>query len=76
MKMKKEHYQQLRAIIQAAPHHRFHRAYSDKRNRWDLLWRLPLGARQDWFSDNCIYDYLEDTHIDTALKQIVRELYK
>ena len=40
---------------------------SDMRFRWDLLWRSNLN-----FSS--MYSYLNDDHIDTALRRIVKEI--
>lgn len=48
---------------------------SSRRARWDLLWAIPQGARQSWFDDFAIYDYLDDTHIDTALRNITGITY-
>lgn len=42
----------------------------EKRLRWDLIY-FALGSR--WICDN-LYNYADDTHIDTALKKIVKEL--
>lgn len=42
------------------------------RFRWDLLWCVPQETRQP-LVDN-IYQYCNDTHIDTALKYIVNAL--
>ena len=42
----------------------------DMRYRWDLSYAAKLNG---YICDNC-YSYLNDTHIDTALKSIVREL--
>ena len=41
-----------------------------KRFRWDLFW----ATRQESKIIQDLYQYLNDTHIDTALKSIVREL--
>ena len=41
-----------------------------KRMRWDLL-SAAVGSR--WICDN-LYEYADDTHIDTALRRIMREL--
>ena len=42
----------------------------EMRLRWDLLW---LTIPPAWICDN-IYKYADDTHIDTVLKKIVKEL--
>ena len=74
MKMKPKHYQALRAIV-LQDHRPTEASYleqglSAKRYRWDLLWNAP--GRRAWF-DSGVYDYLDDTHIDTALRRIVQE---
>jgi hypothetical protein len=43
---------------------------NDKRLRWDMLYTV-IGSR--WIFDN-VYSYLEDSHIDTALRAIMREI--
>ena len=45
---------------------------SEKRIRWDLLWNIPHTKRENWF--DAVYQYCDDTHIDTALKSIVKKL--
>ena len=42
----------------------------DKRLRWDMLYTV-IGSR--WICDN-VYSYLDDSHIDTALRAIMREI--
>lgn len=42
----------------------------DKRIRWDILHHTVTSR---WIVDN-IYPYADDTHIDTALRSIMREL--
>lgn len=44
--------------------------FSAKRYRWDQFYGLSYYARDDWFTRHGIYDSLDDTHIDTALRQI------
>ena len=41
-----------------------------KRLRWDLLYTAGLSR---WICDN-LYSYVDDTHIDTALRSIMRDL--
>ena len=85
MKMLPEHLQTLRDAIALIPasevleHQRNLRndprvKDQAKRMRWDLLYgamrsNLPRG----WIS-NELYTYLDDSHIDTALKSICNEL--
>ena len=45
---------------------------SEVRIRWDYLWIAKEGT----FVCNVLYKYLNDNHIDTALKNIVIELEK
>ena len=43
----------------------------EQRLRWDLLWAIPSATRTP-FIDEC-YKYMNDDHLDTALRSIVRE---
>jgi hypothetical protein len=85
MKMKAEHFEALRAAIapldtparrEAYLSGRFPRAELvkdlDKRYRWDLLWGTTGSERVGFWSD--LYAYLNDDHIDTALRSIVPKL--
>lgn len=82
MKMKQEHFEYLRERIapldtpsnrQAYREGRFSKADrtkdKDKRYRWDLLWAT---GQVGWMCGNL--DYLNDDHIDTALRRIVPPL--
>lgn len=42
----------------------------EKRLRWDLSYKAGLTS----FLCDSVYSYANDTHIDTALKSIVKEL--
>lgn len=47
-------------------------AISAKRFRWDLLWASPATSHvtgRSWITEN-LYPYLNDDHIDTALRKI------
>ena len=44
----------------------------DKRIRWDMLYGW-IGIR--WIG-NEVYSYLDDDHIDTALRAVMKQLYK
>jgi hypothetical protein len=46
---------------------------SAKRYRWDLLWasKIKVGDGVGTHGDINLYAYLDDTHIDTALRKIV-----
>lgn len=90
MKMKPEHYAILRDEIAPviARHPDAATKYktdglSPMRYRWDLLHasavqvchaRNAWGERAKPVTYLPVYDYLNDTHIDTALRAIVREL--
>jgi len=41
----------------------------DKRVRWDYLYAAKLSS---WICDN-LYSYMDDAHIDTALRAIMAE---
>lgn len=71
MKMRGEHYAHLeRAIspLDTEERRAKYRAYdfTAKRYRWDLLYQAKLSQ---WICDN-LYPYLNDDHIDTALRKI------
>lgn len=42
----------------------------NKRYRWDLLW---MAFKEKWVCDT-LYPYLNDTHIDSALRSIIYDL--
>lgn len=76
MKMKPEDYSRLETAISKvlSSHDATLQDYLDagltpKRFRWDALWR---AVRLNWFDFGQMYDYLNDTHIDTALRKITR----
>lgn len=75
MKMLKEHYEELAKVVKAqdTPENRKEykrRQLSNMRYRWDCLWR----AKQERFMTETLYQYLNDDHIDTALRKIVPDL--
>jgi len=80
MKIKPEHYaHMLEAIRPLQPKLAGHREYLktdsrvkdlEKRLRWDALWASKITQ---WLSDT-VYKYANDDHVDTALKQIMKEL--
>lgn len=49
---------------------------SDKRFRWDCLWaaKIIIGDGVGINGDLDLYAYLDDRHIDTALRHIVSEI--
>lgn len=85
MKMQKEHYEQLKTMIEQSlaindkTIFEIQETYecsdlSEKRMRWDLLYSVPYKQRSEWFDKNEIYKYLDDDHIDTALRQLTKEM--
>ena len=80
MKITKEHYEGLKTWIKPFAGQIEQRRQAiisegkaqdvEKRLRWDLLW----ASKQTDFVCKVLYLYLNDDHIDTALKQIVKEL--
>ena len=72
MKMKVEHYDYLKRQMLDYAWAPFLQDYiklglSEKRWRWDWCYSTPGLSK--WICDN-LYNYLDDTHIDTALKKI------
>lgn len=77
MKIKSEHYQTMLNAIASLPRDKYleHKALElgadkAKRFRWDLF----SAAKLYTFASDELYSYLNDEHIDTALKAIVKEL--
>ena len=80
MKVKPEHYEHMRDAIQAVAHRipaTKEAIASDsrvkdaaKRLRWDMCYMAGLNK---WICDN-LYSYMDDTHIDTALRRIMSEI--
>ena len=75
MKIKPEHLEVIREAIK--PHNNdFHRSrykaagHSDMRYRWDLARHAGLIP---FFCDT-LYKYMNDSHIDTALRKLVAPL--
>lgn len=71
--MKAKHFNMLKAMVQSSPRFAERMEYSaaglsDKRYRWDCLWSIDSKWKNEWFSE--VYSYLNDNHIDTALKHI------
>lgn len=80
MKIQSEHYEYMRLAMSNSKHLlqtiRQNALKSkvvkdaEKRIRWDLM---HSGVSPKWICDN-IYPYADDTHIDTALRQIMKEI--
>lgn len=84
MKIKPEHYKTLKTLIEErldrlkATRYEVKKFYeseptiSEKRFRWDLLWAVDKESRTALINE--LYTYVDDTHIDTALRNIVKEI--
>jgi hypothetical protein len=82
MKMTLEHYDYLHNAMKINAHNiPQYRAFIieqgkakdiEMRLRWDLLW---LSGLSPWISEH-LYPYLNDDHIDTALRSIMTKLEK
>lgn len=85
LKIKPEHFRQLKELLEPhdTPQRReayragdFPRADRVKdlnvRYRWDLLYSVPYVLRCTLFEQ--MYEYLEDSHIDSAMRHAVPEL--
>jgi hypothetical protein len=84
MKMTSEHYAKLKELYAEQwtliEHERredwlrHHTKPKDlqKRLRWDFFWKIHSADRGPLMQE--LYSYLDDTHIDTALKRIVKEV--
>lgn len=81
MKIKPEHYEVIRTAIDALPKDKLSKHKEalkgdarvkdiDKRFRWDCL---DVAVKAVWICDN-LYSYMDDTHIDTALRAVVKDL--
>ncbi|QFS87577.1 MULTISPECIES: hypothetical protein [unclassified Marinobacter] len=75
MKITPDHYQRLILLLLSVvdkPDAAEYKAQglSPVRYRWDWLWAIPLADRQPWFDE--VYQYANDDHIDTALKNAVK----
>ena len=88
MKIKPEHYEVLKAAINKLDRTAiFNHAESlksdarvkdlSKRLRWDCFWAtgLKLGDGVGVHGELPLYEYMHDSHIDTALKQIMKDLH-
>ena len=82
MKIKKEHYEVMKNEIKKVPcninDHRewlkVNAKYNDLEKR--LRWDFARAARMDMFLLTNVYPYANDEHIDTALKNIIKEIEK
>ncbi len=79
MKIKPEHYAALKTAIESVGTDNIKQhatIVSDKRLRWDCLYasKLKIGDGAG-MSGLPLYSYMDDTHIDTALRHIMKELF-
>jgi len=79
MKIKPEHYEKMESVMRKlmADHPDITLEYytsngcSEKRFRWDCWWAcIQNGLIERDFVLKELYDYCNDTHIDTALRRI------
>ena len=67
MKMLPHHYERLAASIQGP-------MGITRAERWDALWSSSiLGNRPEVWICEVLYPYLNDDHIDTALRRLQKE---
>ena len=79
MKINPDHYTTMYECIQYAREHDIRmmkleldsEGLTDKRVRWDILRHTLIEGKPGitWICDN-LYSYLDDSHIDTALRSI------
>lgn len=80
MKIKTEHYRiirdKLRPILEAHQGLTQDRLLESERLRWDTFWHaIDPALKSGELSYNREFGYLNDAHIDTAIKAIIREYY-
>lgn len=78
MKIKGQDYTDLLAMLQETPvisrlNTYLESGLTERRHRWDCFWSTDIEKRQEW-ADR-VYQYANDTHIDTALRHAVYYLY-
>lgn len=84
MKITPEDYQVLKNAIKQVvndtpnPEDVFPENISETRFAWDLFWMtgLRIGDGRGCQGDIDLYSYMNDNHIETALKKIVNELFQ
>lgn len=79
MKMLPQHFEKLKSMISVADTAELRQSYrdrglTDQRYRWDLTYVRSDKAVMRFICDE-LYQYLDDTHIDTALRKIIPSLY-
>lgn len=83
MKILPEHYLALKKMLLAsygaeaiAQKKRVYREdkLSETRFLFDLFYSIPFAQRQIWFDETIFYSYADDSHLETALRQAVKEI--
>jgi hypothetical protein len=77
MKIKPEHYEQMKAAINSLDRQKVteHKALGLGQNKEKrFVWDLFSAAKLYSFASVTLYSYLNDSHIETALFKIVKEL--
>ena len=77
MKMKLAHYQMMKQAIAALPRDQmlaFKANDLGKNKEKFFIWGLFRAAKLHFTATDYLYLYLEDSHIETALKRIAKEL--
>lgn len=82
MKIQNEHYEYMKNEIKKVPckvaYHRECLVKSAKFNDLEtrLAWDFFRAAKLDKFACDTLYKYLDDNHINTAVKKIIKEIEK
>lgn len=80
MKIKKEHYEYMKSEIKKVPCNiNDHRQWLKENAKFNDLekrirWNFYHAAKLSKFVCDNIYPYADDTHIDTALKNIIQDI--
>jgi hypothetical protein len=77
MKMKQAHYQIMLEAIRALPRDQmlaFKANDLGKNKEKYFLWGLFRAAKLHFTATDFLYQYLEDNHIETALRRIAKQL--
>ena len=77
MKMKQAHYQIMKDAIAALPRDQmlaFKANDLGKNKEKYFLWGLFRAAKLHFTATDFLYQYLEDNHIETALRRIAKQL--
>jgi hypothetical protein len=76
MKITSEHLERLKSLLEPviakypiSEYRRTNPEFSDTRVRWDYFWASDFPTKNALMNE--IYEYANDTHLNTALKAIV-----